>query len=75
MPKPQPIVSTEPLMWTARGNLPLSSLRYEHQWTDSPEEITFAEAWYAADGVLVKNNVHKLAKKQMTIGGEQAVVA
>jgi hypothetical protein len=64
----------EPLIWTARGNVPIASLRYEHEWIDTPDEVTFHERWFAEDGELVKNNCHKLAKKQMSIGGAQATM-
>lgn len=64
-----------PLIWTSKGNVPISSLRYEHRWEDTPDETTFSEFWFAEDGELVKNNCHKLAKKQLTSLGEQAVMA
>lgn len=63
-----------PLIWTARGNVPIDSLRYEHEWRDTPEMTVFEERWFADDGELVKNNCHALAKKQLTIGGEQAAM-
>jgi len=65
---------SEPLIYTARGNLPVSSLRYEHVWEDTPDALFFKEFWFAEDGELVKNNCHGLAKKQLTIGGEQAAM-
>jgi hypothetical protein len=68
-------MSDQPLIWTIKGNLPLDSLRYEHQWEDTPDETTFSERWFTQDGELVKNNCHKLAKRQLTIGGEQAAMA
>jgi hypothetical protein len=64
-----------PLIWTLHGNLPVDSLRYEQRWEDDENEVTFSEFWFAADGELVKNNCHKLAKRQLTIGGEQARMA
>ncbi len=64
-----------PLIWTSLGNVPLSSLKYEHQWVETPEEITFMERWFDEYGELVKNNCHKLAKRQLTMGSEQAAMA
>lgn len=61
-----------PLIWTTRGNVPVDSLRYEHRWEDTEQETTFTEFWFAEDGELVKNNCHKLAKRQLTIGGDMA---
>jgi len=65
----------EPLIYTSRGNVPIKSLKYEHRWEDDENEITLSEFWFAEDGELVKNNCHKLAKRPLTIGGEQARMA
>jgi len=64
-----------PLIYTAKGNVPIDTLRYEHRWEDTPDETTLYESWFAADGELVKNNCHKLARRPLTIGGEQAAMA
>lgn len=61
----------EPLIFTSRGNVLVSSLRYEHKWEDTDDAVFFREFWYAEDGELVKNNCHALAKKQLSITGEQ----
>ncbi len=63
-----------PLIFTSKGNIPITSLRYEHRWEDNEDETTFAEFWYAADGELVKNNCHKLTKKQLSVFGEAALI-
>jgi len=68
-------MQNEPLIWTLYGNLPVNSLKYEHKWEDTPEEVTFSEFWFTQEGELVKNNCHKLAKKQLPISGEQAAMA
>jgi hypothetical protein len=63
-----------PLIFTSKGNVPIDSLRYEHEWIDSPEMLIFHERWF--DGSeLVKNNAHAYAKQALTIGGEQAAMA
>ena len=64
----------EPLIHTSKGNVPIASLRYEHRWEDTPDALFFKEFWFADNGELVKNNCHALAKKQLTIGGEQAAM-
>ncbi len=64
-----------PLIFTSRGNVPIDSLRYEHRWTDGDDVLKLEEFWYAEDGELVKNNCHALAKRQLSICGEQAVMA
>jgi hypothetical protein len=68
-------MNDEPLIWTSKGNVPLASLTYAHQWIDNEDRIVLMESWTDASGELVKNNVHMLAKKQLTMGGEQAVMA
>jgi hypothetical protein len=68
-------MQNEPLIWTLYGNLPVNSLRYVHEWDENENEVTFSESWFTQEGELVKNNCHKLAKRQLTIGGEQAVMA
>ncbi len=64
-----------PLIWTSKGNVPLSSLKYEHRWEETPDEVTFEERWYDEAGEVVKNNCHKLAKKQLSVFGESAAMA
>ncbi len=64
-----------PLIWTSLGNVPISSLKYEHAWEDTPDEVTFMERWLDEYGEVVKNNCHKLAKKQLSFSGEQAAMA
>ena len=61
-----------PLIWTIRGNLPISSLQYRHQWTDNADETSLVEE-YLLDGEVVKRNVHIMLKKgilsQASVGG------
>jgi len=47
----------EPLMYTSRGNLPVSTLEEKVAWTDNPDETICAhEHWL--DGECVKRSVH-----------------
>jgi hypothetical protein len=62
----------EPLKWTCRGNWPLSQLRYEQEWLDSPDMTIHREFWYFEDGELASNNVAAYGRKPLTIGSEQA---
>ncbi len=64
-----------PLIFTSKGNVPITSLKYEHRWEDTPDEVTFMERWLDETGEVVKNNCHKLAKKQLSVFGDQAVLA
>jgi hypothetical protein len=63
-----------PLKWTCRGNVPLSELRYEQHWEDSPELTIHKEFWYFADGELASNNVAAYGRKPLVIGAEQAQI-
>jgi len=51
----------EPLIWTSKGNLPVSSLRYETGWHHEPGRyVQFRERYYLGDEV-VKESAHVLA--------------
>jgi hypothetical protein len=52
----------EPLIYTTKGNLPVASLEYRHQWTEDDVAITFIEE-YLLDGEVVKRNSHARLKK------------
>lgn len=68
-------MTDEPLIYTSKGNVPISSLTYEKAWdlTD-PRIIFFYEWWKDEDGNVVKNNVHGCVKEGLVIGGEQAAM-
>lgn len=51
-----------PLIYTTKGNLPIESLQYRHQWLEDDVAITFVEEYYL-DGELVKRNSHARLKK------------
>lgn len=52
----------EPLIYTSKGNLPVSSLDYKHQWIEDDVAITFVEE-YRLQGELVKRSSHARLKK------------
>lgn len=56
------ITAEEPLVYTTKGNLPLSSLQYRHEWLEDDVAITFAEE-YTLDGEVVRRNAHSRLKK------------
>ena len=63
----------KPLIYTKNGNVPIDSLRYEHEWIDGPEVLVFHERWFDIEtGELMKNNMHGYVKKGLVIGAEQA---
>jgi len=57
----------EPLIWTSRGNLPVSSLKREEGWIDNEKETTFFEQ-YILDGEIVRRSVHVFLKKGLDLG-------
>lgn len=50
--------SPEPLIWTSRGNLPVSSLKYIPSWTLKDRTLQFCQEYRAADGEVVRRDVH-----------------
>lgn len=54
----------EPLIFTALGNVPESSLDYTKEWDFGSDVVWFKEFWRdKATGEIVKNNVHGYALK------------
>jgi hypothetical protein len=64
-------MTDEPLIFTSKGNVPISTLRYEHRWQDNEKFTMLQEFWFDGDEI-VKNNVHVMAKEGLSIGGQQA---
>jgi hypothetical protein len=63
-----------PLIWTSKGNVPVDSLRYEHQWIDNADETTLVECWFDASNEVVKKNVHMFGRKPLSFSAAQAAV-
>ncbi len=61
----------EPLIYTARGNLPVASLKYAVEWEDTPDYTKMIET-YTLDGEVVKQSVHVFGRRQIEIGSLQA---
>lgn len=55
----------EPLIFTTKGNLPIASLEYRHEWQDGPDATVFVEEYRLA-GEIVKRAVHVLGKRGVT---------
>ena len=60
-----------PMIFTSKGNLPIASLEYRHQWTNTEDEISFVEE-YLLDGEVVKRAVHLYLKRGVGAGAEAA---
>lgn len=54
--------SDEPLIYTTKGNLPIASLQYRHEWKEDDNGIYLIEE-YKLDDEVVKRNVHARLKK------------
>jgi hypothetical protein len=60
-----------PLIYTSKGNVPEMSLTYTKDWAINEDVIIFTETWHDTTGELVKNNVHMLARKGLSMEGQQ----
>ena len=62
----------EPLIYTSKGNLPISTLQYETEWDVSDTYIKFVER-YRLNGEIVKEGAHVYCKQGVI--GQTAVAA
>ncbi len=56
------ILNEEPLIWTIKGNVPISSLEYRTAWVDDEDYMLFTES-YLLDEEVVKSSSHVYNKK------------
>lgn len=56
----------EPLIYTAKGNLPIADLSYSTRWERTEDFIKFVET-YRLDGEVVKESAHVLALKPLSM--------
>lgn len=63
-------MSEVPMIYTTKGNLPVSQLEYVTQWGENESEVAFAEE-YRHEGELVRRSVHIMKKKGADMGTEQ----
>ena len=47
----------EPLIWTSKGNVPVSHLQYEKEWRVNTDQIVFIERYYQGEEI-VKESSH-----------------
>ena len=60
----------EPMIWTVRGNVPVSSLKYETEWDSQyPHYMKFIERYRAEDGEIVKESAHAYSFAGVTGAG------
>jgi hypothetical protein len=68
-------MTSKPLIWTSKGNVPEDSLTYEKDWEVTDELVVFKEFWRDGTGAIVKNNVHMYALKGLpALGAVQAAM-
>lgn len=63
------MLDEEPLVYTTKGNLPISSLEYFYRWEHEPEYIKFIEG-YTLGGEVVKQSANVLMLKGQQVGVE-----
>lgn len=63
----------EPLIFTTKGNMPVSQLQYVTSWEDTPLYTKFVER-YLLDGEVVRESAHVLAREGVSMEGQQAVL-
>ena len=54
-----------PLIWTSKGNLPISSMEYETKWEKTDTYVKFIEI-HRLDGEIVREAAHVLALQPLT---------
>jgi hypothetical protein len=59
--------SEEPLIYTIKGNLPISMLKYSTHWEETPDYVKFVET-YTLDGETVKQSAHVLTRPPLPVG-------
>ena len=65
--------TSEPLIYTTKGNLPVASLRYATQWFDDADTTVFVEEYFDGDE-SVKRSVHVYSKRGLTADGTAAAL-
>lgn len=71
---PVPVEQQIPMIWTAKGNLPIASLTYRPRWEDTEDYVKFVEQYLLGEEV-VKVSAHVLTKKPIDFAGAQASLA
>ncbi len=51
-------MTEKPLIWTAKGNLPIEELTYQTAWDVQENYIKFVERYLDASGEVVKESAH-----------------
>jgi len=65
-------VDDEPLIWTTKGNVPVSSLEYETKWVIAPGDFVKLVEEYRLGDEVVRSNAHVLSLRGL---GSNSLVA
>lgn len=66
-------MTDEPLIYTAKGNLPIASLTHEVRWEDSPTQLRMVEV-YRMNGEVVRESSYFYLKQGLTLDAETGKV-
>jgi hypothetical protein len=59
-------MNTEPLIYTSKGNLPITHLGYATTWEEDDQMIALVET-YTLDGEIVRQSKHIKVKQGLTL--------
>lgn len=64
----------EPLIWTTRGNVPVSMLNCEREWDVQDTYVKFVERYRDASGEVVREDAHVYSKVGLAVEGVAAEI-
>ena len=62
--------TVEPLIYTTLGNVPVSTLKCEREWTYNDDGAKFVERYRDSDGIVVREDCHVYTKQGLASSGE-----
>lgn len=62
-----------PLIWTARGNLPIDDLDYSTRWEQKDDSLALVET-YRLGGEVVRESVHVYALRGLFSSAEASAI-
>lgn len=65
-------MNEKPMIWTAKGNLPIEDLTYQTAWDVQDTYIKFVERYLDASGEVVKESAHVYDKVGFSARGAAA---
>ena len=65
-------MTEEPLIYTSKGNVPISSLVFGYEWVDTQDFTSFTETYTDDTGEVVKRSVHVMSKRGLAAESQLA---